>query len=158
MPLRRHNVEPAASSFLVDQISALLSYDPGVRCGAQEASRAMMTAAGLVRSDLANHRRLLDGSTVKNLSAELEWLSAALGPLSHTAPVEPNVHGPRVNESAQALARPDAPQGAAYAAAYTTALTALETDRYFRLIAGLQLFCSAPPLRPARRARARSSG
>ena len=118
----------------------------------------MMTAAGLVRSGLAKHRRLLDVTTVKNLSAELDWLSAALGPLSHAAPAKPNFHGPRVNESAQALARPDAPQGAAYAAAYTTALTALETDRYFRLIAGLQLFSSAPPLRPARRARPRSSG
>lgn len=153
--LRTHHAEPDASCLLPDQVAALLSCDPGVRSGAQDASRAMMAAAGRVRSELANHRRLLDGITVKSVLAELEWLSEALAPLCHFTPVGPHADGPWVSE---AFARPDAGQGAAYAAAYTTALTALETDRYFRLVADLQLFCSVPPLRQARRARLRSSG
>lgn len=124
-PLRKHHVEPVSSAFLLDEVAALLAYDPGVRSGAQDASRAMMAATGRVGLDLANHRRLLDATTVNKLLAELEWLTAALGPLSHFTP----------------------PEGPEYAAAYTSALGALESDRYFRLVADLQLFCSAPPLK-----------
>jgi hypothetical protein len=134
-PLRKHHVEPVASAFLLDEVSALLAYDPGVRSGAQDASRAMMAATGRVCLDLANHRRLLDAATVNRLLAELEWLTVALGPLSHFTP----------------------PEGDGYAAAYTTALAALESDRYFRLVADLQLFCSAPPLKTGKSRKHRQS-
>ncbi|MFE4834659.1 CHAD domain-containing protein [Arthrobacter sp. NPDC056691] len=135
-----HKAGPAASSFLFDQVAALLCYDPGVRSGEHDASSAMGAAAGRVWSVLGD-RRLFDRTTVDGLRAELAWLSEALGPLSHSAPVHDqtrsNVQGPA--------------QGSAYEAAYDRALAALESGRYFRLVADLQEFCSAPPVRKPRR-------
>ena len=130
----RHQAEPLAPSFLVDQVAALLGYDPSVRSGEQNASSAMSAAAGRVWSVLGD-RRLFDRNAVDQLRTELTWLTDALRPLSHSA---------RAPEQPQS-------DGRAYEAAYDTALTALESDRYFRLVADLQQFCSTPPVRQPRR-------
>jgi hypothetical protein len=129
-----HQAEPVASSFLVDQVAALLRYDPSVRSGERDASSAMSAVAGRVWSVLGD-RRLFDRTAVHELRAELAWLAEALTPLSHSAPVS----------------QPAQSSGCAYEAAYDAALTALESDRYFRLVADLQQFCSTPPVRPQRR-------
>lgn len=121
-------------SCLVDRVAALLCYDPSVRSGVQDASSAMSAAAGQV-SSLLGDRRLFDRTEVDGFRAELAWLSAALGPLSHVPPVRGQTHS----------------YGPAYEEAYDTALTALESERYFRLVAGLQQLCSAPPVRQPRR-------
>jgi hypothetical protein len=126
-----HQAEPVASSFLVDQVAALLCYDPSVRSGAQDASDAMSAAAGRVWSALGD-RRLFNRAAVEELRAELSWLTESLAPLSH-------------------LQHPHNTQGSAYQAACDRALAALESDRYFRLVADLQQFCSAPPVRQPRR-------
>ncbi|WP_314195953.1 hypothetical protein [uncultured Arthrobacter sp.] len=126
-----HQAEPAASSFLVDQVAALLCYDPSVRSGAQDASYAMSAAAGRVWSALGD-RRLFHRTAVDELRAELAWLTWSLAPLSH-------------------LQHPHITQGTTYESAYDRALAALESDRYFRLVADLQQFCSAPPVRQPRR-------
>ena len=131
---RIHQTEPVAPSFLVDQVAALLCCDPSVRSGEQDASSAMSAAAGQVWSVLGD-RRLFDRPAVDELRAELAWLTEALGPLSHSAPVRA---GGQSNEPA-------------YEAAYDTALSALESERYFRLVADLQQFCSTPPVRQPRR-------
>jgi hypothetical protein len=131
---RIHQTEPVAASFLVDQVAALLCCDPSVRSGEQDASSAMSAAAGQVWSVLGD-RKLFDRPAVDELRAELAWLTEALGPLSHSAPV-------------RAGGQPNEP---AYEAAYDTALSALESERYFRLIADLQQFCSTPPVRQPRR-------
>lgn len=120
-----HQTEPVAPALLFDQVAALLCYDPGVRSGVQHAPGAMSAAAGQVWSMLGD-RRLFDRTSVDGLRAELTWLAEALGPLSH-------------------------PQETAYDAAYDTALTALESERYFQLVADLQQFCSSPPVRQPRR-------
>lgn len=127
---------PEASSFLSDQVAALLGYDPGVRAGERDASSEMNAAAGRVLSVLGD-RRLFDRTSVDGLRGELAWLSEALGPLCQSAPVHDQ------NRSNA--------QGPAYEAAYDRALAALESDRYFRMVADLQQFCSAPPVRQPRR-------
>ena len=129
-----HQAGPVTPSFLVDQVAALLCYDPSVRSGGQDASSAMSAAADQVSSVLAD-RRLFDRAEVDELRAELAWLSAALGPLSHVPPARKQTD----------------PYEPAYETAYDTALAALESERYFRLVAGLQKFCSAPPVRQPRR-------
>jgi hypothetical protein len=129
-----HHAEPAAPSFLSDQVAALLCCDPSVRSGEQVASNAMSAAAGRVWSVLGD-RKLFDRTAVDELRTELVWLTQALGPLSHSAPAR---------ERSQS-------NGTAYEAAYDTALSALESDRYFRLVADLQQFCSTPPVRQPRR-------
>ncbi|MFC9354550.1 CHAD domain-containing protein [Arthrobacter sp. NPDC057013] len=131
---------PAVSSFLCDQVAALLSCDPGVRAGERNASGGMTAAAGRVWSVLGD-RRLFDRTAVDGLRAELAWLFEALGPLSHSAPV----HDPT------RPLHPATARGSEYGAAYDRALAALESDRYFRLVAELQQFCSAPPVRQPRR-------
>lgn len=128
-----HQTDSPAPPFLIDQVAALLCYDPSVRSGEQNASSAMSAAAGRVWSVLGD-RRLFDRSAVDQLRLELTWLTEALGPLSHSAPVRGQ---PQSNERA-------------YEAAYDTALTALESERYFRLVADLQQFCSTPPVRQPR--------
>jgi hypothetical protein len=120
---RRH-AEPTASSFLCDQVAALLCYDPSVRSGGQDAASAMSAAAGRVWSVLGD-RKLFDRAAVDALHTELNWLTQALAPLGRSAP--------------------------AHEAAYDTALAALESERYFQLVADLQQFCSAPPVRQPRR-------
>jgi len=137
-----HHAEPAASSFLFDQVAALLCYDPAVRSGEQDASNTMSAAAGRVWSVLGD-RKLFDRTAVDKLRAELTWLTEALAPLSHSAPVHEKTRWSRQD--------PVNGQGTAYDAAYGTALTALESDRYFRLVADLQQFCSTPPVRQPRR-------
>ncbi|MFE4541145.1 CHAD domain-containing protein [Arthrobacter sp. NPDC056727] len=129
-----HTADPDAPSFLVDQVAELLCCDPSVRSGEQYASNAMTAAAGRVWSVLGD-RRLYDRTAVDELRAELTWLTGALGPLNHSTPVR---------ERAQS-------KEPAYEAAYETALSALESDRYFRLVADLQQFCSTPPVRQPRR-------
>lgn len=131
---------PAASSFLNDQVAALLCYDPSVRAGERNASSGMSAAAERVWSVLGD-RRLFDRTAVDGLCCELAWLSEALAPLSHSAPL----HDPTRPLD------PATPQGCEYEAAYDRALAALESDRYFRLVADLQQFCSAPPVRQPRR-------
>jgi inorganic triphosphatase YgiF len=134
--------EPVASSFLFDQVAALLCYDPSVRSGEQAASHAMSAAAGRVWSILGD-RKLFDRTEADKLRAELTWLADALGPLTSSVlvrePTPRNVH------------ERDEARESAYEAAYDTALAALESDRYFQLVADLQQFCSAPPLRQPRR-------
>ncbi|MFF2318408.1 CHAD domain-containing protein [Arthrobacter sp. NPDC058097] len=135
-----HQAGPVESSFLFDQVAALLRYDPSVRSGEQDASAAMSAAAGRVWSVLGD-RRVFDRTAVDGLRAELTWLSESLAPLSRCTPV----HDPdRSNTRGTAL-------GSAYEAAYDRALAALETDRYFRLVADLQRLCSAPPVTQTRR-------
>jgi hypothetical protein len=119
-----HHAEPIASSFLCDQVAALLGYDPSVRSGEQDAASAMSAATGRVWSVLGD-RKLFDRAAVDALRTELIWLAEALAPLSQPAP--------------------------AHEAAYGTALAALESERYFRLVSDLQEFCSAPPVRQPRR-------
>ncbi|MDQ0618720.1 inorganic triphosphatase YgiF [Arthrobacter globiformis] len=134
--------EPVASSFLFDQVAALLCYDPSVRSGQQDASNAMSAAAGRVWSTLGD-RKLFNRTESDRLRAELTWLAEALGPLSKSALVR--------EQTPRNLHDRGTAQGSAYEAAYDTALAALESDRYFRLVADLQQFCSAPPLRQPRR-------
>lgn len=137
-----HQAEPVASSFLYDQVAALLCYDPSVRSGEQGASSAMSAAAGRVWSVLGD-RKLFDRTAVDELRTELTWLTEALGPLSHSAPVHEQTPWNHQDSGSA--------QGSAYEVAYDTALAALESDRYFRLVADLQEFCSAPPVRQPRR-------
>ncbi|MDQ1058649.1 inorganic triphosphatase YgiF [Arthrobacter globiformis] len=136
-----HQAEAAASSFLFDQVAGLLSYDPSVRSGEQDASNAMSAAARRVWSALGD-RKLFNRTAVDELRAELTWLSESLAPLSRSAAVHEktlrNQHARTVQETA-------------YEAAYDRALAALESDRYYRLVADLQHFCSTPPVRQPRR-------
>ncbi|RAM37498.1 CHAD domain-containing protein [Arthrobacter globiformis] len=134
--------EPVASSFLFDQVAALLCYDPSVRSGEQAASWAMSAAAGRVWSILGD-RKLFDRTEADRLRAELTWLAEALGPLSDSALVH--------EQTPWNLPDRGKAQGSAFEAAYDMALAALESDRYFRLVADLQQFCSDPPVRQTRR-------
>ena len=137
-----HHAEPVASSFLFDQVAVLLCYDPSVRSGEQDASNAMSAAAGRVWSALGD-RKLFNRTAVEELRAELAWLTESLDPLSHSAPVH--------EQPLRNLQHPHTVQGTAYEAAYDKALAALESDRYYRLVADLQQFCSTPPVRQPRR-------
>lgn len=137
-----HQAEPVASSFLFDQVAALLCYDPSVRSGEQDASNAMSAAAGRVWSVLGD-RKLFNRTAVDELRAELAWLTESLAPLSHSAPVH--------EQTLRNFQHPHTVRGTAYEAAYDKALAALESDRYFRLVAELQQFCSTPPVRQPRR-------
>jgi inorganic triphosphatase YgiF len=137
-----HQAEPVASSFLFDQVAALLCYDPSVRSGEQDASHAMSAAAGRVWSALGD-RKLFNRTAVDELRAELTWLTESLAPLSHSAPVQGEARSNPENTGPV--------QGTEYEAAYDRALAALESARYFRLVADLQRVCSTPPVRQPRR-------
>ncbi|MFP3462910.1 CHAD domain-containing protein [Arthrobacter globiformis] len=142
-----HQDASVESSFLFDQVAALLRYDPSVRSGGQDASAAMSAAAGRVWSVLGD-RRLYNRTAVDGLRAELTWLSESLAPLSRCASVH---HPSRSNSQGAAHGSAHEAHGSAYEAAYDRALAALESARYFRLVADLQQLCSGPPAAQPRR-------
>ncbi|GAA1264276.1 CHAD domain-containing protein [Arthrobacter pascens] len=142
----------AIAALLAEQLAELLAQDPGVRAGSPAAARKMRSAARRSRSLLEDHRKLFKKAAVKSLRAELKWVVNAVGPLRHATMVDGPVHGPNhdlpmLNALGLSFGPAENTQRAGYDAAYGKALAALESDRYFGLISGLQAFCAAPRAR-----------
>lgn len=143
----------STTSFLMEQLAALLAHDPGVRSGTQEAARKMRAAARCSRSILEIHRKCFRKSAVKRLRAELKWLAKSVGPLRHATVGDEQARVPAqqlpmlnmLNMLGLGFASVENEPGNAYENAYKSALAALESDRYFHLISELQSFCADPP-------------
>jgi CHAD domain-containing protein len=66
-------------AYLVEQVDALLEYDPAVRRDSPEGVHGMRVATRRMRSALKEGSRLLDPGWVSELRGELKWLAGLLG-------------------------------------------------------------------------------
>lgn len=150
-PRRRGPASEVLLSYMHEQVRALKAHDPGVREGAPDAVHQLRVAARRMRSVLASFRKLTDKGAVQLLRGEIQWLAGAVGEardievmrsqLNELIDAEPQelVIGPVKQYIEDQLA-------AAHEAALANGLSVLESDRYFRLLDGLDGFLAAPPL------------
>ncbi|MDQ0819671.1 CHAD domain-containing protein [Arthrobacter sp. V4I6] len=149
-------------SYLEQQLSELRRHAPGVREDEAESVHQMRVAARRLRSLLASSRKLFSTGEAEDIRSELRWLSGSLG-----AARDPRVVQARLRELLAAEpeelthGRParliDAELGAAAAAGHQDVLAALDSERYARLITGLESLLTAGKLsgrasRPPRKA------
>ena len=145
---------PSANVLLVylnEQVQVLTEQDPRLRAGSPDSVHLMRIATRRLRSSLSTYRILLDADLATGLRAELKWLGSILGThrdaqvmhqrLTELIAAEPTelIQGPmlrRVDEQLESDLRN----------ARLTALEALDDERYFHLLDGLDALLAAPPL------------
>ncbi|POH73581.1 CYTH and CHAD domain-containing protein [Arthrobacter glacialis] len=141
------------TAYLDGQISELLAQDPGVRLGSPEALHRMRSATRRFRSTLTTYRGLFSRTEVRTLEDGLKWLARILG-----RPRDAEVMRERLRQHLRNLPKGlrtrtvsgpvEHALGSAYNAGYKEVLKTLESDRYYRLLDGLEHFRDHPPTRP----------
>jgi CHAD domain-containing protein len=155
-PPRQRKKGPATdvvTAYLDEQITELLTQDPGVRLGAPDAVHDMRSATRRIRSALATYRKLFHKAEVHRLRDELKWLAGILG-----RPRDAEVMRERLRQHVRELpkglrtgpvAKPlELELGTAYNTGYRRVLKTLETARYYRLLEDLENFRVHPPATP----------
>jgi CHAD domain-containing protein len=104
-----------------------------------------------MRSALATYRTLLDPVVADSVRGELKWLADVLGVARDTEVIRSRVRkligaGPAELLMGPIAQRIDEELGADQHKARTEILAALENERYYRLLDGLERLLSAPPL------------
>lgn len=143
---------PAVIAALREDIDRLLSAEPDVRVDAYDSVHQMRVATRRLRSVLRSYRKLFVKDEAAATEAELKWLADLLG-VARDAEV-------RAERFADLLATfdevpaevTDALVGAArqaYSTAHAVVLTALDGQRYHRLVEILTTWRTDPPLSPA---------
>jgi CHAD domain-containing protein len=134
---------------LADQVTTLLTHDPGTRLGSDpEDLHQMRVATRRLRAYLRASRRLLQDEASRTLREELAWLGSALGPVRDL-----DVLIAHFTSELQLLdGEGGASQGLVAALAERrleareTLLRRLRSDRYFALLDLLRDVVAAPPL------------
>ncbi|MET3922967.1 CYTH and CHAD domain-containing protein [Arthrobacter sp. UYEF20] len=160
-PRKKGPATDVVTAYLGEQITELLTHDPGVRLGRPDAVHQMRSATRRSRSALATYRRLFRKTSVRRLRDELKWLASILGP-----PRDAEVMRERLRQHVRELPKGlghgpirepiEHELGTAYNAGYKRVLKTLETGRYYRLLEDLEDFRDYPPAtarasRPARK-------
>ncbi|MBG6059549.1 CHAD domain-containing protein [Cryobacterium sp. MP_M5] len=148
-------------AYLRAQVAAVTAEDPFVREGNEEAVHRMRVATRRLRSALSTYGPLLDAGVADPLRVELRWIAGVLGGardaqvmrrrLTHRLDLEPagltaGPVAPRIDEHFSTVVR----------ISEADTRSALESDRYFRLLDTLDELLASPPLyrtadKPARK-------
>jgi CHAD domain-containing protein len=167
--LRAGKKAPATAvvtAYVAAQLEELLTRDGAVRLEEPEAVHDMRSAARRIRSVLSAYRKLYRAVPVRRLRDELTWLGLLLGDPRDAEVVRARLRS-HLDELAPgagteaARARVEHELGAGYDAGYRRLQEALGSDRYFRLLDGLEEFRDNPPVRtqavtPGQRAAAKA--
>ncbi|MEU3045147.1 CYTH and CHAD domain-containing protein [Streptomyces sp. NPDC006984] len=143
-------------AYLHEQAEALLSHDPGVRRDLPDAVHQMRVATRRLRSALRTYRKILDREATRPLVDELKWLAGELGAARDQEVLAHRLRT-RVAELPSTLVLgPVEARLTAWAVSgdtdtRTTALAALDSERYLRLLDALDTLLADPPLRKAAR-------
>lgn len=161
---RQHRKGPTAAVLLAclhGQVRALSEQDPRVRQDEPDALHRMRIATRRLRSILATYRTLLDPEVVSGLRQELKWLAGVLGPARDAQVMRKRLGALVAAEPADLVLGPVSRRvqeelGADHHAARLHTKEALDGQRYFRILDGLDALLAAPPLTetasaPARR-------
>lgn len=148
-------------AYLAAQLEELRRHDPGVRSNEPESVHQMRVAARRVRSLLGTGRSLFEGGAAEEVRAELRWLSQALGAARDPEVIHARIKDLLASEPRNLVRVPAAERISAQleedaAAGFRSVLAALGSERYVRLLAGLEKLVTAPALsakasRPPRR-------
>ncbi|MFJ5860881.1 CHAD domain-containing protein [Pseudarthrobacter sp. NPDC092439] len=138
--------------YFATHLDELLANDPAVRLEEPEAVHNMRSAVRRLRSALAAYRKLYARAPLRRLAGELKWLGGMLGGPRDAEVLRERLDGhaaelPPGKDSAAARERLGRHGAEQYDAGYRRLLLALESGRYFRLLAALEDFRDAPPLR-----------
>ena len=149
-PRRKGPVLDVAVAYVDACITELLTHDAGVRRAEDEALHDLRSTVRRIRSALAIYRPLFKKKAVAGLQDELRWIGRVLG-----KPRDAEVMRTRILEDLSGLAddppavaargRVEQELGARYDAGYRSALAALDSPRYFRLLNALEAFRDHPP-------------
>ncbi len=166
-PRRPRRKDPAGNillAFVHRQVTELIKHDPGVRSGEPDSVHLMRVSSRRIRSALATYRTLLDPAVADGLRGELKWLADVLGVARDTEIIRSRLRDLISADPAELMMGPisqriDEELGADHHKARADILAALEDERYYRLLDGLEKLLSAPPLtssasKPARKSAA----
>ena len=148
------------TAYLGGQIEEILAQDPGVRLEEPESVHNMRSAVRRIRSVLAAYRKLYSAAPVRRLRDELKWLGQLLGGPRDAEVLLDRLRGqldelPPGEGVDAARDRVEHKVGAAFDDGYRELQEALRSDRYFRLLDGLEEFRDSPPVRTESVARGR---
>ena len=152
-PRKKGPAADVVTAYIDEQITQLLTHDPGVRLGRPDAVHQMRSATRRARSVLATNRKLFDKSAVKDLEAELKWLGRILGPARDAEVMLDRLRrhilelpGEQRTGPFQELVEHELV--AAHNAGYKQVLKTLGTGRYYRVLGSLEDFRDHVPARP----------
>jgi CHAD domain-containing protein len=140
-------------SYLRDQVAAIARFDPLVRLDEPDAVHQMRVASRRARSALQAFGDIIDREATRPLCAELRWLAATLGQARDTKVLRDRLTGDLTAIPAALAVGPVQARIAAYftaelTQARQTALDTLDSQRYPRLLDGLDALLAGPPLTP----------
>ncbi|OON80799.1 CYTH and CHAD domain-containing protein [Streptomyces tsukubensis] len=141
-------------AYLRAQYETILSRDAGVRRGVPDSVHRMRVAIRRSRSVLRSHRSVLDRNVTDPLRAELKWLAGELGVDRDQEVLDARLRGLVAAVPGPLLLGPVDARLTVWSVATSTrssatASEALGSARYLTLLAALEEFLTAPPLRPA---------
>ena len=142
------------TSYVAQQLAAILAYDPKVRQAEYDSVHRMRVAVRRIRSILRTAARLLDPEPAGSLEGELKWLAGELGMVRDLEVLRERFAG-RLAELGKPAPSWLASLGAKERLAYVRLYRTLDGDRYFTLLDALEAFVAGPPFteRASRKAR-----
>ncbi|MGK0740781.1 CHAD domain-containing protein [Leucobacter sp. Z1108] len=150
-PRRNGPASAVLVAYLFEQVEALKAQDQAFREGAPDAVHQLRVAARRMRSALATFGELIEKGAAKPLREELHWLAATVGTARDLEVRKEQLvslldaEAPD-REVASARDWLEEQLDAEHATALASGLSALSSDRYFRLLDALDDFLASPPL------------
>ncbi|MDQ1481952.1 MAG: hypothetical protein QOF35_28, partial [Actinomycetota bacterium] len=148
---RRKTAGKVVSTHLREQVDELLREDPGARSDRPDAVHKMRVASRRLRSALATYRPLLERAETDQVREELKWLGLVLG-RSRDAEVlrwrlaDLAAEQPRELVLGPVKTRLDLELQERHRVAHARVVSALDSNRYFRLLDTLENLAVDPPL------------
>ncbi|UYQ62114.1 CYTH and CHAD domain-containing protein [Streptomyces peucetius] len=138
-------------AYVSEQTAAIVAYDAGVRRDLPDTVHQMRVATRRLRSALRTYRKVLDREATQPVIDELKWLAGELGVARDQEVLAERLRG-RVDAVPGTLllgpvaARLRQWSVAGAAGARSTAVAALDSDRYLALLDSLDALRAEPPL------------
>lgn len=129
--------------YLEQQLNELRRHAPGVRDDRAESVHQMRVAARRLRSLLASGRKQFSSGGAEDVRSELRWLAGALGAARDPRVIQARLRDllaaePRELTGSRPAQLIDKELDAKAAAGHQSVLAALDSERYARLITGLE--------------------
>jgi CHAD domain-containing protein len=139
---------------LGQHLARLLEQDAGVRADHAEAVHRLRIAARRLRSTLTTFRPVLDTSVTDPVREELRWLGEEFARARDAQALREHLDAALASEPVELVigpvrARLDDELSAAYTTGRKAAASALDSDRYVRLLDSLEELVAFPPLQSA---------
>lgn len=144
-------VQQLLTAQLAQHQARLLDQDAGVRADHPEAVHRVRIAARRLRSVLTTFRPVLESSATDPVREELRWLGERFAQARDAQVLREHLHTVLASEPVELVigpvgARLDDELSAAYTTGRDAATSALDSDRYMRLLDAIDELIASPPL------------